>query len=196
LVRERLIGKVEDPDPVGATLLSDEECHALEIPAGARPRGHPPASPHLKEDIAYFVHAFTPWARYALQCRSALRKVFESGPGPNLWRDFALTYFPEASAARPSDRRREAVAALLQQQQPELLEETINKQARRLCGEMRRVILPPVPTRRFATSRGPTSPVWFLMVFIRREPTLTARGPLTPGTITERIAERFFSPVR
>lgn len=231
LAEDAAARKVKDPDAVGATMLSVEECRALGIPVDVRQKGRPPISPHLKEDLADFVHAYTPWARYALRCKRALCDVRGSDPNPNLWCVFALTYFsgeecgyllplrpapprrdgvpyeyrvqaalwrpPNPAPASPdrlSKQRRLAVATLLHRagKRPD---EAI-KQARQLCAEIRRVTLPALPTRSFATKDGvPTSPVWFLRVLTSIESTLPALDLRTPGTITRRIGERFFSPV-
>jgi hypothetical protein len=213
-------------------MLSDEECRALEIPVDAHPRGRPRVSPPVKNDLSYFVRAYTPWARYALRCRSALCRVRGSDPSPDLWCLFALTYFngeecqrllpaagrepPRAdgspyeyrvrdalprpprpvppSTARLSDRRREAVTALLQR--TGLSEEDAVGRARQLCADMRRVNLPPVAIRSFALRDGTlTSPVWFLRLLSRFESTLPASDRWTPGRITKRIGERLFFPV-
>jgi len=235
LVIERLAAadataQLEDPQAVGAVFLTDKEWQAVTLKPTTR-RGRPKLPATFTESLRYFVDTYTPWAKYALRCKSALRKVRGSDPNPNLWRLFALTYFsaeecqrldrPAAvpppveglpyeycaraalprlptparrSAARHSGRRRRAVAALLDRARPSEME-TVTI-ARQLCAEMRRVKLPPRPTRSFVLKDGtPTSPVWFLTVFTRVESRLSPPGHLTPGEITNRIGKRLFFPV-
>jgi hypothetical protein len=84
--------QLEDQQAVGAVILTEKEWQAAN-PKAIKRRGRPKHSVTFTEPLRYFVHAYTPWAKYALRCRSALREVRGHDPSANLWCLFALTYF-------------------------------------------------------------------------------------------------------